>query len=1010
MISYKNHIMQTIKVLEELILSDTVKIEEAEYFNCPYKKGERLPYDSAEFRPYDGVLPLGKDSHAWLRFSLKAEDRGENLKPYLRVNTANIGAWDALNPQCMLYIDGELKCGLDINHREFPIKAGENHEVYIYIYSGMNDIASLPFSAELIYKDEAAKKLYYDMKVPFDAACVFPEHYEESVIILKYLEAAADMIDFRDPGSEKYYSSLKKAEDFLENEFYSKVCGRENTLCDGVFCIGHTHIDVAWLWTYAQTKEKAQRSFSTVLSLMERYPEYKFMSSQPQLYEYLKEESPETYERVKKAVAEGRWEPEGAMWVEADCNLISGESMIRQILFGKRFFREEFGKESEILWLPDVFGYSAMMPQILKKTGVSAFVTSKISWNDTNMMPHDTFLWQGIDGTEIFSYFLTAQDSHLNNPVRYTTYVGNITPRQVLGTWERYQDKAYNSSVALTFGYGDGGGGPTEEMLEAQRRTARKIPGIPKTVPAHPSEFIKAAKESFRKNIKLLPETPRWVGELYLENHRGTYTNAAKNKKFNRKSELLLGRAEALTAFGMLMGREYPEKEFRSLWHDVLLNQFHDVIPGSSIKEVYDETDKMYEHILSDGERLFDGALSKMAKNINTKKGFLVYNPNSFAASGRVNAGGEEIFVRDVPAFGWKNIVPEKKECSVKTGGLTAENEFFRLELSENGAITSLYDKRNARETVKKDSGGIRYVLCEDRPFNHDAWNIERYAGYKTYEAEGKAEISTFSDGASKGFTVKTAIGKAEITEKIRLYDETDRVDFNVHVLWNEDHYLLRKVFPFDVKTDKLNCDIGMGYVERAGHDNTSWDEAKFETVMHKWADVSEPGFGVSVINDSKYGVGSRGGEIAVSILKAASYPNPESDRGEHTFGLSVYPHGGRFTESRLFFHAYEFNNPLIAKECGDNEGSLPGEFSLLGAKGAIIDTVKKAEDSDDIIVRLYEPDGKRTKAKLSFGFDFKEAYFTDISENEEKKAEVISGTIETELSPFEIVTLKIKK
>ncbi len=910
----------------------------------------------------------------------------------------------------MLYIDGELKCGLDINHREFPIKAGKNHEVYIYIYSGMNDIASLPFSAELIYKDEATKKLYYDMKVPFDAACVFPEHYEESVIILKYLEAAADMIDFREPGSEKYYSSLKKAEDFLENEFYSKVCGRENTLCDGVFCIGHTHIDVAWLWTYAQTKEKAQRSFSTVLSLMERYPEYKFMSSQPQLYEYLKEESPETYERVKKAVAEGRWEPEGAMWVEADCNLISGESMIRQILFGKRFFREEFGKESEILWLPDVFGYSAMMPQILKKTGVSAFVTSKISWNDTNMMPHDTFLWQGIDGTEIFSYFLTAQDSHLNNPVRYTTYVGNITPRQVLGTWERYQDKAYNSSVALTFGYGDGGGGPTEEMLEAQRRTARKIPGIPKTVPAHPSEFIKTAKENFEKNIKLLPETPRWVGELYLENHRGTYTNAAKNKKFNRKSELLLGRAEALTAFGMLMGREYPEKEFRSLWHDVLLNQFHDVVPGSSIKEVYDDTDKMYERILSGGEKLFDSAFLSLAKNINTKKGLLVYNPNSLAASGRVNAGGEEIFVRDVPAFGWKNIVPEKKECSVKTGGLTAENEFFRLELSENGAMTSLYDKRNARETVKKDSGGIRYVLCEDRPFNHDAWNIERYAGYKTYEAEGKAEISTFSDGASKGFTVKTVIGKAEITEKIRLYDETDRVDFNVHVLWNEDHYLLRKVFPFDVKTDKLNCDIGMGYVERAGHDNTSWDEAKFETVMHKWADVSEPGFGVSVINDSKYGVGSRGGEIAVSILKAASYPNPESDRGEHTFGLSVYPHGGRFTESRLFHHAYEFNNPLIAKECGDNEGSLPGEFSLLGARGAIIDTVKKAEDSDDIIIRLYEPEGKRTKAKIDFGFDFKEAYFTDISENEEKKAEVISGTIETELSPFEIVTLKIKK
>ncbi len=1010
MISYKNHIMQTVKVLSELIGTEYEKIGEAEYFNCPYKKGESLPYDSAEFKKYDGMLPLGKDSHAWLRFNLKAEDKGENKQPYLKVNTANVGAWDALNPQCMLYIDEELKCGLDINHREFPIEAGKSQEVYIYIYSGMNDIESLPFSAEIVYKDILTGKLYYDMKVPFDAACVFPEHYEESVIILKYLEAAADMIDFREPFSEKYYSSLKKAEDFLENEFYKKACGRENTLCDGVFCIGHTHIDVAWLWTYAQTREKAQRSFSTVLSLMERYPEYKFMSSQPQLYEYLKEESPKTYERVKKAVAEGRWEPEGAMWVEADCNLISGESMIRQILFGKRFFREEFGKESEILWLPDVFGYSAMMPQILKKTGVNAFVTSKISWNDTNMMPHDTFLWQGIDGTEIFSYFLTAQDSHLNNPVRYTTYVGNITPRQVLGTWERYQDKAYNTSVALTFGYGDGGGGPTEEMLEYQRRIAKKIPGIPKTVPAHPSEFIKTAKENFEKNIKLLPETPRWVGELYLENHRGTYTNAAKNKKFNRKSELLLGRAEAISAFGMLMGGEYHENEFRSLWHDVLLNQFHDVVPGSSIKEVYSDTDKMYERILSGGEKLFDSAFSNVAKNIKTKKGLIVYNPNSFEVSGTVNAGGEEIFISGVPAFGWKNVVPEKKECSVMIDGLTAENEFFRLTLSESGAVTSLYDKRNARETVKEGSGGIRYVLSEDRPFNHDAWNIERYSAYKTYEADGKAKISAFSSGASKGFTVKTTIGKAEITETIRLYDETDRVDFDVHVLWNEDHYLLRKVFPFDVKTDKLNCDIGMGYVERTGHDNTSWDEAKFETVMHKWADVSEPGFGVSVINDSKYGVGSRGGEIAVSILKAASYPNPESDRGEHTFGFSVYPHKNRFTESDLFAHAYAFNNPLIAKECEDNEGFLPGEYSLLGARGAIIETVKKAEDSGDIIVRLYEPEGKRTKAKISFGFEFREAYFTDISENEERKAEADSGTLETELSPFEIVTIKIKK
>ena len=1009
---YKTNVFQTIKLVKGWMQGKVSFAENIEYFSCDYKKGCDIPVNDERFAPLKGKIPGGRDNHSWIHFTVKTEDDKElsHHKPYLRVRTSNIGTWDALNPQGMLYLDGHLVSGIDINHTEYPLKFSKEYDVYIYFYTGMNECPDYDFQAGVQYVDTLMEKLYYDLSVPYDSACCFPDENEKSMLILKYLEQACLMIDMRNIGSKEFYDSIKKADEFLETEFYGKVCGKENTLCDHVGLIGHTHIDVAWQWTYAQTKEKTQRSFANVLSLMNQYPEFKFMSSQAQLYKYLKEEDPYTYERVKKAIKDGRWESEGAMWVEADCNLISGESMVRQLTVGKRFFRDEFGVEHKILWLPDVFGYSAAMPQILKKAGVTSFVTSKISWNEDNKMPFDSFMWKGIDGSEIFAYFMTAQDHGSDR--FYTTYVGRVTPAMVLGTWERYQQKDLNDTAMITFGHGDGGGGPTRDMLEQARRIEKGIPGIPVTKMENPTEYIENVKKNFEENTKALPEIPRWVGELYLENHRGTYTTQAKNKLYNRRCEFMLQRLEALSTLDLINGGSYPKEKIDEFWEAVLLNQFHDVIPGSSIRDVYDDTDKMYEAIVSEGSEIEKAKLSAMAEKMETKEGVVVYNPNGFESDGFVTYNGEKCYVDSIPAFGFKALVPSVKKTGVKISGRTAENKYFILTLDECGNIESLYDKRAEREIFRHGEKGNVFCYHEDRSPIHDAWNIDKQNLYKKYEITVPAEIDAFEDGTSAGFIVKRRLEKSEIRQKIVLYDDVARVDFETEVSWNEEHNLLRVYFPWNVKADKATYEIQFGHVERATHYNTSWDYSKFEVMGHKWVDVSDAGYGVSLLNDCKYGYQAEGSNIGLTLLKSPTYPDPKADIGEHKFTYSIYPHEGSFREGGTIEEAYKLNNPLLAVETKAHKGEMGDEYSLISSdkKNVIIETVKKAEDSEDLIVRLYDAYNMSTKANITFGFDIKEAYIADLMENEETKLEISGRSVCVPVSNFEIVTLKIKR
>lgn len=980
------------------------------FTECGYKQDNILPPVTPEWSKSEGGCRLtGRDKHYWVHTVITTPGAQDAKRVVLSVATDRTG-WDADNPQCIVYIDGQMVCGMDVNHTEYPLEFGRTYDVYIYYYTGPKKDDSekgafLEVGTALL--DEPVRELYYDLDVPHKAAACFDEEDEEFITIIKHLGIAVNMLDLCNIGSEEYYRSIEDAHNYMHNVFYKQVCNADSPVV--VTGIGHTHIDVAWLWTYAQTKEKVQRSFSTVLALMEQYPEYKFMSSQPQLYKYLKEEAPEIYEKVKEKIAEGRWEVEGGMWVEADCNLISGESMVRQFMHGKKFIYDEFGKDSKILWLPDVFGYSAAMPQILKKCGIDKFFTSKISWNETNKLPYDTFYWQGIDGTEIFSYFATAQDYIKHTPVgNITTYVAKITPQEVKGTWNRYQQKAYNTEVISTFGFGDGGGGPTDWMLESQRRTKYGIPGIPRTDIDFAGNILSRVKDSFDKNCAAIKETPKWCGELYLEFHRGTYTNMAKNKKYNRKSELLYQYAEAASVFDMILtGGAYDSEKLYNNWKTILLNQFHDVIPGSSIKEVYEDTDKMYDKLMSEGEAIVSEKLSSVASQINAEDGIIVFNPTGFMQSGVAEYEGRKYFCRDIPAYGWKHIKVSETQKKASAKNNTAENEYYILTLDENANIASLYDKRAQREVLS--GAGNRLELYEDRPYQYDGWELSPYHKHKCRFIDEVSEAVPFEDNVSAGFIIKRAFSNSVITQKIVLYAESERIDFETEIDWHENNMILKTAFPIDVFASKATYDIQFGNIERPTHRNTSWDQAKFEVCAHKWADISDYGYGVSLLNDCKYGHSTEGSTLRLTFLKAANYPNPESDRGINTFTYSLLPHKGDFRSGGTVREAYLLNNPLRCTAATGAGGMLPTEHSMVscGSENIVIDTIKKSESGNDVIIRAYECYNTKCSTELHFGFDVEKAFVCDMLENNEYELEVNNNTVKVPFGNFEVVTVK---
>lgn len=1005
----KGKVRTTAEQIKKLSQNTLLEIQELKFIASEYKKDREVPVpdDSwKEFKRNDYVS--GRDKHFWFSTHISTPAIGENEELVLEVITGHDGDWDATNPQIIVYLNGELVQGLDINHRVIYLNPNSEYDVLLYFYVGMID-SNVGLNLNLKTRNILLNSFYYDLIVPYEAALCFDDDDYNHIRTIKCLEQACNFLDLRDIGSKEFYDSVYKAKEYLQEEFYTKICGNSDVT---VNYIGSTHIDVAWLWTLAQTKEKVQRSFSTVLALMERYPNYLFMSSQPQLYSYLKEEEPELYEKVKEKILQGRWEAEGAMWLEADCNLSSGESLVRQIIHGKRFMRDEFGVESKVLWLPDVFGYSAALPQILAKCGVDKFVTSKISWNEMNKMPNDSFMWKGIDGTEIFTYFLTAQDhtSYLSND-KFTTYNGVVTPQMNLGAWERYQQKDYTNEVIVAYGYGDGGGGPTEEMIEYEARLEYGLPGQPKAKMCFVSEFLEKAKKHFEQNAALMGRVPKWVGELYLEYHRGTYTSIAKNKKNNRECEFLCQNTETLSVIGnVLFGDKYPHTVFEKAWKKILLNHFHDIIPGSSIHEVYEDSDKDYAEVRTNVGKIKNKKLIKLAQNVS-KPGFMVYNPNSFEVSGYVQTNENRMFAQNVPLMGWKVIEKSDLSRSVTVEDKTIESPHYTIRFNDDMNIVSVYDKDNDREVVEKGKYINAVCAFEDYPANFffDNWELSNFYKQKKYEILNVESSGIIKGEGYAGFEIKRRYYKSVIVQKIIVYAESRRIDFETYLDWHERHTILKALFPVDVYSTEATYDIQFGNIKRPNHQNTSWDAMKFEVCSHKWMDLSEDDYGVSVLNDCKYGHSVSENEMALTLLRCGTYPDTEADQSEHKFTYSLYPHKGDFKRGETIKEAYLLNRPLeIVETYG--EGTLSGEYSFISCDcdNIVVETVKQSEDGSGIVIRLFDTWNKKSEPTLNFGFDAKKIYLCDMLEN--KTEDLGSGNkIKINVKNYEIVTLLIE-
>lgn len=997
-----------------------------------YKKGLYFyPYEadqSAEpWEEFDSKTMhwYGPDEHYWFRAEYTVPKSMDGKTLYLKVAT-QVDHWDyAKNPQFLLFVNGQMTQGMDLNHQTVMLercaKEGETYTIDLQGYTGVM-FAELTFTMETVEVDETINEIYYDIVVPLQGFSRMQEDDKVRKDLRTILNNTVNLLDLRTPYSEEFYQSIEEAHNYIQKALYEDMSGYEDVIAS---CIGHTHIDVAWLWTVAQTREKVARSFSTVLKYMDEYPEYKFMSSQPALYQFLKERYPETYEKIKERVKEGRWEPEGGMWVEADCNLTSGESLVRQFLYGKKFFKDEFGIDSRILWLPDVFGYSGALPQIMKKSGIKYFMTTKLAWNQINKVPYDTMMWRGIDGSEIFTHLITTLGVGQSEADFFTTYNGMLHPDAILGGWHRYQNKDINNDILIAFGYGDGGGGPTREMLETSKRMEKGIRGIPKVRQEFAGNYFEELEERVEGNKSL----PVWEGELYFEYHRGTYTSMGRNKRSNRRCEQLLMDAELLE---VLTGTSEKE-EMDKIWRTVLLNQFHDILPGSSIAEVYEVTKKEYaeiesrlaEMIAEKLNLLMDGGQDKISvfNTLGFDRNDVVSLGDCHAAaltdeSGKIypvqeTAQGAVAYITDIPAKGGKTlqlldtVEEEASRIQITENGI--ETPFYRISIDENGLFTSIYDKECDREVLKAGEKGNLLRMYEDKPMHYDCWDIDMYYSEKYWDAEKADKIQWTEEGPVRAtLEIQRTISNSVIKQEIHFYADSRRIDFSTWVDWKEHQHLLKVHFPVNIHSDEATFEVQFGNLKRKIHGNTSWDEARFESCGQKWMDISEGHYGVSLLNDCKYGYSAKDSNIALTLIKSGIEPNKTADQEEHVFTYALYPHKEMWSAAGTVQEAYKLNQPAYA-----TKGELKNtgkSFISTDKDNIIIETVKPAENGDGIIVRLYDCENSLTKATLTFAEGMLESVEEcNLMEEKEADIEACGNSFTVSVKPYEIKTYRVR-
>ncbi len=942
------------------------------------------------------------------------------------------------HPEALVYVDGQAYASADRHHQEILLRPdwadGQAHELLLHGWTGLGDhwnteklTRMVMHTAYLAQLDQPARQFTSIARVALGAARVLETNYPSRSSLLNALDAAFRILDTREPFGEAFYASLPAAQAALADG----IAGAGAPLEVRLTATGHAHIDVAWLWTLDQTRRKAARTFYTALRLMEQFPAYHFTQSQPQLYEFIRQDHPALFEAIRQRIAEGRWEPIGGMWVEADCNLSGAEALARQFLLGRSYFRRHFGAQAEspVLWLPDVFGYAWALPQLIKQAGLEYFFTIKLGWNQYNRIPYDSFWWQGLDGTRVLTHFGTTPE---NSSTTIATYNAPATPEAALNSWKNFQQKDQQTEVFMAFGYGDGGGGPTREMLE-NLQALEHFPGMPQVRQRSAGEFFRDLEANSGAGL------PVWNGELYLEYHRGTYTSQARNKRANRKSEFALHDAEFLACLANWFdpAYTYPAEVFQQAWQLVCLNQFHDIIPGSSIGEVYQESQAQYAQVQQIVSSASAQALATIANRLGGE--VLLVNPTSFIQSGPVVVPG--VFDTGLALRGRALLtqpvevgllvdageLPPYSVTLLETAAaspafpdphadsqepLCLENDCLRVEFTPAGDISRIFDKANQREVLPEGVLANQFQAFEDRPKFWDAWDIDIFYDDRVWLAEPASALRWVERGPLR-WTVEIPrrILNSTYSQQISLQRGSARLDFDTSLDWRERHILLKVAFPVEILSPVATYDIQWGNVQRPTHRNTSWDWARFETCAHKWVDLSEGGYGVSLLNDCKYGHDIHDNVLRLSLLRSPTIPDPEADQGNHRFTYSLLPHSGTW-EGSTPAQAYALNDPVIAfVSAPQNRAKHPAEmqsFVQVSDPHVIIETVKRAEDGHGYIVRLYENQRRRGEITLQTVFSLASVHRCTLLEENQEPLAHLDTLVRFTIKPYEIVTLRL--
>ncbi|MBD5086614.1 MAG: alpha-mannosidase [Clostridiales bacterium] len=830
--------------------------------------------------------------------------------------------------------------------------------------------------ADICIHDEEINQYYYD--------------YIDLFFIMMILDKKSPRFIEIDKALKQSYKIYKKkgakyAREFLKPTIEKKPEYEATTY----YCIGHAHIDLAWLWPLRETKRKVARTFANQLRNLAIYDGYYFAESQPQMFVWLKEEYPELFERVKKYVLDGRIELQGGMWVESDCNLSGGESWVRQCLYGQKFWKDEFDFKSRMCWLPDVFGFPASLPQVIKKSGMDYFMTIKPTSNDFNRFPYRTFNWVGIDGTSLLSHMEPLGDYNAGN-----------SPLAIKKSEDRYSEKEICNKALLIYGDGDGGGGPGEGHMEYMMRHQKNIDGL---APCKPSPAV-----NFFDDIKDMASVlPTHTGELYYERHQGCYTSQANAKKWNRRIEELLHKIEWLGAVAFLSGVTYDRAKVEEIWKEVLLYQFHDILPGSSIKRVYDESYARYQIMYSELQEIEKTMLDALSQNGEKS----AVNSVDFDRKEFVKVD-DEWYTADLKAHSVGKLTPADIDVSeLSYTDATIENANLKVTFGENGEITSLIDKNENKELVKEYFNKL--VVYSD-PFRYyNAWDIQWGKDEKTnYMMMKKSTFkltssNTYIEGAYLVRENSYKYNKSSLVQKVSVEVGGDMVRFDTTVDWNEELKMLRADFVPTVFADNVKCNIQFGNFDRTTSEadkdedyNPNW--AQFEVCAHKFVNLDGEDYGLALLNNGKYGHRAKEGFLSLALLRAPIFPDPTCDRGNHTFSYAIYPHKAKFEDTDLMAKGYCFNNPI---EIVNNDLSLD-TIAKFDNKNIVIETIKVAEDNEGIIVRAYECYGETAKATLALNFDSANIYECDMLENKEK----LARSKNFEFSPYEIKTLYIAK